>query len=165
MGADGRPVVEQFQSTHPAWCGTSRAAQLVQQYRISIHPPRVGWDCTMLLFMACTSSFQSTHPAWGGTQKCSVLLYRAFLFQSTHPAWGGTLVASSRVRPSEFQSTHPAWGGTLTRIFGSFRFLISIHPPRVGWDYAQAMMKKYEEISIHPPRVGWDNSWKGCWEV
>ena len=33
----------------------------------------------------------------------------------------------------------------------------SIHPPRVGWDFlAGAPLPKPYFISIHPPRVGWD---------
>ena len=35
-----------------------------------------------------------------------------------------------------FQSTHPVWGGTLPGPWGSVEDNISIHPPRVGWDFA-----------------------------
>ena len=33
---------------------------------------------------------------------------------------------------------------------------ISIHPPRVGWDWHQTARGSDPSISIHPPRVGWD---------
>ncbi len=34
----------QFQSTHPVWGGTGVLAVFASAVRISIHPPRVGWD-------------------------------------------------------------------------------------------------------------------------
>ena len=34
--------------------------------------------------------------------------------------------------------------------------LISIHPPRVGWDAGMPDHARRIVISIHPPRVGWD---------
>ena len=37
--------------------------------------------------------------------------------------------------------------------------MISIHPPRVGWDdYELGVTKFIPAISIHPPRVGWDQA-------
>ena len=40
-----------------------------------------------------------------------------------------------------------------------FWVIISIHPPRVGWDAgAMTVEKEGKDISIHPPRVGWDES-------
>ena len=34
--------------------------------------------------------------------------------------------------------------------------IISIHPPRGGWDKAYVLDVVYTQISIHPPRGGWD---------
>ena len=34
--------------------------------------------------------------------------------------------------------------------------MISIHPPRVGWDLEYCHKSHPSIISIHPPRVGWD---------
>ena len=35
--------------------------------------------------------------------------------------------------------------------------MISIHPPRAGWDmYPPMDAKTLDGISIHPPRAGWD---------
>ena len=33
-----------FQSTHPVWGGTEMQGNIGQLGKISIHPPRVGWD-------------------------------------------------------------------------------------------------------------------------
>ena len=59
---------------------------------------------------------------------------------------------------AEFQSTHPVWGGTCTPPIAGIWQLISIHPPRVGWDYSQRTLLPMPSISIHPPRVGWDGA-------
>ncbi len=39
--------------------------------------------------------------------------------------------------------------------------MISIHPPRMGWDRCTTWATKTAAISIHPPRMGWDskNKW------
>ena len=34
--------------------------------------------------------------------------------------------------------------------------MISIHPPREGWDYLPVRCSCFKLISIHPPREGWD---------
>ena len=35
--------------------------------------------------------------------------------------------------------------------------LISIHPPREGWDLDETVgPENWQRISIHPPREGWD---------
>ena len=39
--------------------------------------------------------------------------------------------------------------------------VISIHPPRVGWDHSGHRPALNQHISIHPPRVGWDKA-VGC---
>ena len=59
---------------------------------------------------------------------------------------------------ASFQSTHPVWGGTTFSLVHSFTSKISIHPPRVGWDFLVMNPQKcLYAISIHPPRVGWDD--------
>ena len=57
----------QFQSTHPVWGGTLSQMLFSPSHRISIHPPRVGWDGSGAPLAASSSRFQSTHPVWGGT--------------------------------------------------------------------------------------------------
>ena len=101
-------------------------------------------------------------------------------FQSTHPVRGGTETFTGAVNGMIFQSTHPVRGGT-ANVFVHQRAveIISIHPPRAGWDlpgYIQhtrrdnfnpptpcgvgrsswMVMQMGKIISIHPPRAGWD---------
>ena len=84
------------------------------------------------------------------------------------------------IQPS-FQSTHPVWGGTPLCDRTGHVGVISIRPPRVGWDVGNAAYAGHKPdfnpptpcgvglrvgqvdavfllISIHPPRVGWDQS-------
>ena len=78
-------------------------------------------------------------------------------FQSTHPVWGGTTAPLRRIWYAVFQSTHPVWGGTDAPGRHTGLPVISIHPPRVGWDLCGAsFLSARWGISIHPPRVGWD---------
>ena len=147
-----------FQSTHPAWGGTHksidhsyllsnfnpptprgvglwRVRYFTASVEISIHPPRVGWDCG-----ACGT----LPPAWR--------------FQSTHPAWGGTGTAGKGVGKPECISIHPprvGWDTGMAPQVG-VSMEISIHPPRVGWDRCRNADGRGCDISIHPPRVGWD---------
>ena len=58
---------KQFQSTHPVWGGTDLERMTSSDGRISIHPPRVGWDGAAPIFAPRKERFQSTHPVWGGT--------------------------------------------------------------------------------------------------
>ena len=122
--------------------------------------------------------FQSTHPVWGGTMMPTCQKHY-MVFQSTHPVWGGTRPgvlyprrqahlktptpggvghhwASWRELMGEFQSTHPVWGGTVHGCIHVWIAVISIHPPRVGWDLKALGALRGTNISIHPPRVGWD---------
>ena len=55
-----------------------------------------------------------------------------------------------------FQSTHPVRGGTVIANPLLSGILISIHPPREGWDVDAIGGFNVLPISIHPPREGWD---------
>ena len=103
-----------FQSTHPVWGGTM-----------------------VTNLVSFRAAFQSTHPVWGGTAPTgSGAILTAF--QSTHPVWGGTCLTRIKQLTGLFQSTHPVWGGTLFSAHFDTSCVISIHPPRVGWDSASA---------------------------
>ena len=142
---------------------------------ISIHPPRVGWDHDHAVPICHRVIFQSTHPVWGGTISLHQEAPEVDVFQSTHPVWGGTGISASGsmsvlnfnpptpcgvgrgdcrvcLRLQRFQSTHPVWGGTGAGQAGGCREIISIHPPRVGWDvwlYGSAnIVVKFQ--STHP---------------
>ena len=148
----------QFQSTHPVWggtgglwpprcspghfnpptpCGVGRLHihLRILLFIISIHPPRVGWDAK-IGGLAAQKAKISIHPprvGWDRTERCQ--RQRRSKFQSTHPVWGGTFTGQLYPRLVRgFQSTHPVWGGTLCTTHIFYHFLISIHPPRVGWD-------------------------------
>ena len=102
-------------------------------------------------------SFQSTHPVWGGTRRllCCRLYCR---FQSTHPVWGGTIPGEGQRFGGEFQSTHPVRGGTDVLHQADNCGLISIHPPRAGWDVPAPLHQAVAPIfqSTHPVRGGTD---------
>ena len=160
-GWDKAPELKQtnsgkFQSTHPVRGGTTASPMLRCAGSISIHPPREGWDrphgCRSWIFKL----FQATHPVRGGTAVMGLVML-CMTFQSTHPVRGGTLMLTICFLQSvQFQSTHPVRGGTLFHIFFAEIELISIHPPREGWDDVRLQFAKMEKISIHPPREGWD---------
>ena len=104
---------QEFQSTHPVGGGTTTKASRRQRKNISIHPPRGGWD------RITGNGFDI-----------------GFLFQSTHPVGGGTIPQGPRPNETrQFQSTHPVGGGTIPSRLVRLVEVISIHPPRGGWDY------------------------------
>ena len=71
-------------------------------------------------------------------------------FPSTHPVWGGTCQLSAESLRTLFQSTHPVWGGTVVLIPSAEAYCISIHPPRVGWDFFASIIQKLE-YNFNPP--------------
>ena len=56
-----------FQSTHPMRGATASVAWHGVAGEISIHAPREGCDCTILMTAPPTPPFQSTHPVRGAT--------------------------------------------------------------------------------------------------
>ena len=101
---------------------------------ISIHPSRVGWDCSWTQTSSKCSLFQSTHPVWDGTWPDR--WYRHHRRISIHPSrvgWDALSCALASAAPL-FQSTHPVWDGTRIASFLRILYNISIHPSRVGWD-------------------------------
>ena len=119
----------------PTPCGVGPSGLRRQHIRllISIHPPRVGWDYPLQRPRRPESDFNPPTP-------CGV----------------GRLRQGSSRASEGFQSTHPVWGGTWGIEDPGTDDLISIHPPRVGWDAAKLPDEISPHISIHPPRVGWD---------
>ena len=143
----------------PTPCGVGRRGHRPQrgtsQFQ-STHPVRGGTSNFSLLFVV--EIFQSTHPVRGGTchSRCPSGCSR---FQSTHPVRGGTKLSKTRMATRQFQSTHPVRGGTLKYFrICNHAAIISIHPPRAGWDVFLAQEPPALcAISIHPPRAGWDS--------
>ena len=102
--------------------------------------------------------FQSTHPVRGGTASGSTPSPKN-KFQSTHPVRGGTCGSFfNQDHAFRFQSTHPVRGGTGSRSKATNNQMISIHPPRAGWDFRHNVVIQIANISIHPPRAGWDGN-------
>ena len=86
---------------------------------ISIHPPRAGWD------RGDDANRDSLHD-----------------FNPPTPCGVGPLHTPPCLPSPKFQSTHPVRGGTT----------------------AAASCIRHRLISIHPPRAGWDGEWSGrCW--
>ena len=155
---------------------------LLASHGLHFNPP-TPWGVGHGIHLGLTtqSLFQSTHPVGGGTP-AEVGQTAWQVFQSTHPVGGGTALALCEVLEGrKFQSTHPVGGGTstnfatpsLTSYFNpptpwgvglfnhepiSRQCVISIHPPRGGWDEMICSARSGgNEISIHPPRGGWDD--------
>ena len=98
----------------------------------STHP--VGGGTVTVRLSRGDLEFQSTHPVGGGTCVEQVNTDGTWLFQSTHPVGGGTTLGSTALDGVGFQSTHPVGGGTVGGDLIKQHALISIHPPRGGWD-------------------------------
>ena len=124
-----------FQSTHPARGGTAEGHLTAADAKISIHPPREGWD----LDTPSTAPFVpliSIHPPREGWDPLTDVTTFCAALISIHPpreGWDRMLFHSSTTR-MKFQSTHPARGGTRTGSWVVEYAGISIHPPREGWD-------------------------------
>ena len=136
--------------------GQDLYSHVANPLQISIHPPRAGWDCYM-----------GGHAADGGN------------FNPPTPCGVGQPQVEMNLQVLTFQSTHPVRGGTNDFAADVFIKLISIHPPRAGWDGSTLRTKwamlyfnpptpcgvgqdcveiaaQVIHISIHPPRAGWD---------
>ena len=146
--------------------------------RISIHPPRAGWDNLIAADTRQPNHFNpptpcgvglampehhgqrhhiSIHPPRAGWDRMRrSAIHAGIVFQSTHPVRGGTEIAAFKATMPKFQSTHPVRGGTRRHRRGLPHAGISIHPPRAGWDCRDWTPPEDLTISIHPPRAGWD---------
>ena len=123
---------------------------------ISIHPPRVGWDPIVGKKSVIICDFNPPTPCGVGLL-LSLYQSSSLLFQSTHPVWGGTCSIHLYYRLFiYFNPPTPCGVGLFTIPVIVIVALISIHPPRVGWDAVAPADDGGVLISIHPPRVGWD---------
>ena len=162
-------------SIHPPRVGWDAAAngEGCEGY-ISIHPPRVGWDLRFCSSVIAGDRFQSTHPVWGGTDGCSHgSSGRAISIHPPRVGWDSTMRRTTSdeqdfnpptpcgVGPAPgpfpssmpiFQSTHPVWGGTCPPGCVCHPGPISIHPPRVGWDWSAVSSRARSMVfqSTHP---------------
>ena len=183
VGHKKRHLLEtlQFQSTHPAWGGTHCPILVTMSTKISIHPPRMGWDEQPGSQDKDLYHFNPPTPHGVGQVSWSNPS-SSYPFQSTHPAWGGTDRPIPIDRKSKnFNPPTPHGVGPILDVYGGEYEFISIHPPRMGWDrnlfcygygtsyfnpptphgvghIRSSPLKDSSKISIHPPRMGWDSA-------
>ena len=147
-----------FQSTHPVWGGTLEQILSVRPIRISIHPPRVGWDAIKivdpeapgiisihpprvgwdLLVYGCPNCHGYFNPPTpcgvgpsGGTADGTPPLH----FNPPTPCGVGRYQSSHfRPCPGYFNPPTPCGVGPVEKWMYNIIKDISIHPPRVGWD-------------------------------
>ena len=131
--------------------------QAVYLFKISIHPPRVGWDFHNVNKVTHNRNFNPPTPCGVGL-RLEGHIGEAEQFQSTHPVWGGTGLPGSHECAGGISIHPPRVGWDPCDQYGQpSGQIISIHPPRVGWDPISERFTVSElVISIHPPRVGWD---------
>ena len=131
---DGYLIQPSFPSTHPVWGGTVAGTIASAHDGISIHPPRVGWDCSRYHSQCARWHFNPPTPCGVGPfQKFSARL--PFHFNPPTPCG----VGHEARRPTDaaghdFNPPTPCGvgrGATYNLITTPW---ISIHPPRVGWD-------------------------------
>ena len=104
-----------FNPPTPCGVGPRLPADPRPSGRISIHPPRAGWDCRLWCFPPCSCYFNPPTPCGvGPEQDVSQLVGNSI---SIHPPRAGWDVALAPVKNSTRK--------------------ISIHPPRAGWDGTQ----------------------------
>ena len=171
-----------FQSTHPVRGGTAEPWRMYPAERFqSTHPVRGG---TSSAPERCSTpaNFNPPTPCGVGQKVRSHILHHRN-FNPPTPCGVGRSWYCPRASTTLFQSTHPVRGGTRSSCRPPPRRMISIHPPRAGWDrirdghtrlvqdfnpptpcgvglqFLQRFLPQ-SSISIHPPRAGWD--WAAC---
>ena len=140
MGWDQMPsercfLAKNFNPPTPHGVGQQVRISMHIYFQISIHPPRMGWDIAILHPLCGNKNFNPPTPH--GVGRCRGRTTEgAGIFQSTHPAWGGTSYVdriSSRIL-KYFNPPTPHGVGQWIRYGGNYDGVISIHPPRMGWD-------------------------------
>ena len=129
-----------FQSTHPVRGGTMRRSKMRKIYKISIHPPRAGWDSRHQRHQGSIGHFNPPTPCGVGQLYAVRDAQLGFDFNPPTPCGVGPKISMMPSRQSAFQSTHPVRGGTCQSASSSVRRAISIHPPRAGWDLLRSLI-------------------------
>ena len=157
--------------SHPVWGGTAYTPATYTVDEISIHPPRVGWDLARPYRPTRSRHFNPPTPCGVGLAGANNNGRYGDFNPPTpcgvgHRAAGGTNCGTDfnpptpcgvgrngqevELRNVRFQSTHPVWGGTDFLRTGEGLQLISIHPPRVGWDCGKSN-KAPDRRDFNPP--------------
>ena len=123
----------------PTPCGVGRWFCLLSQsrFRISIHPPRAGWDKNIGKKLIAHINFNPPTPCGVGPDELMEIKEVRKNFNPPTPCGVGLSPAFLSCILSPFQSTHPVRGGTVSICYMSIHKEISIHPPRAGWDSEQ----------------------------
>ena len=148
-------------SIHPPRGGWDLGGQIAVVFGggISIHPPRGGWDLTKTDYDRLQANFNPPTP-WGVGHDGEAKAGPLNLFQSTHPAGGWDARIAPPVQFTRyFNPPTPRGGGTHNFAHSSSEYRISIHPPRGGVGPAAAV--KWFLIGLFQsthPAGGWDTS-------
>ena len=166
----------------PTPCGVGRQGELDAQFvgYISIHPPRAGWDFSVLCLSVLCHCISIHPPRAGWDVKFFIHDYPSFLI-SIHPpraGWDFSRLKSTKNGPISIHPPRAGWDGS-GRLVQSTRYYFnpptpcgvgrsyymhddrqwafqSTHPVRGGTKFRHCQRKPLF-ISIHPPRAGWDS--------
>ena len=133
--AEASPIIEEFQSTPPAWGAKS------------IFCMPAPW----------LPIFQSTPPRMGSDPPHFYSNNDIMEFQSTLPAWGATSAASRTVSAQDYFNPRSRMGSDVNIQAMVVELSISIHAP--AWGATSAHQSEDDDephISIHAPRMGSD---------
>ena len=106
---------------------------------ISIHAPRMGSDC-MRKFTFWQMQISIHAPRMGSDRPSSRVTLRTSIFQSTLPGWGATkVIAFGGIPFLDFNPRSPDGERQPLTETSPARLLISIHAPRMGSDFHDAI--------------------------
>ena len=130
--------------------GTGTIHHLHEIGEISIHPPRAGWDNFNELPNYFGCNFNPPTPCGVGLSSFRKMLLLPQDFNPPTPCGVGLLLISFLLIFTSFQSTHPVRGGTEYGYHQGTQDVISIHPPRAGWD-ARFKIIGVRVVHFNPP--------------
>ena len=108
---------------------------------ISIHAPRIGSDCPVLVARYQVTDFNPRSPWGGATEPQFIIDSYIGIFQSTLSVGGERpKKIHNRGDDSGFQSTLPTWGATDIGKRADTVRNISIHAPHMGSDIIKLMV-------------------------
>ena len=122
-----------FQSTHPVRGGTTFSIASNTGRNISIHPPRAGWDVTP--DREWHRPYISIHPPRAGWDPARLQANTwSRYFNPPTPCGVGQYPERDSVSAVNFNPPTPCGVGRQEGMLDHPLDLISIHPPRAGWD-------------------------------
>ena len=129
-----------FQSTHPVRGGTGQAAKAIVG-RSNFNPPTPGGVGHIMRGIGCQAlDFNPPTPCGVGRRVRWRFLSHRCDFNPPPPCGVGRPLIKALRRQRPFQSTHPVRGGTFSATLTALGYVISIHPPRAGWDLQNTIL-------------------------